>query len=334
MADLTQKREKSGKPNKQPVVTWRRGRNLIQLIECRKSVRLLLRLPKKPRKHDAPFLFKSASSRTLTIAIPPLLLQAAIPKVLYRNQIPFLKQQHWMPQKHWQDLVDLCFQKLQKRQQTEADSANGKNWVQNTKKKKKKKKKGLQNHTPKKLTEGGITDERKRTKTAAKKENSKPPRIVKKQRSRTQTEPLMCGNNNKRYDANSASETQAWYKSWGTESEEIRGLTRGNHRHVLWSKAEKEGKDGNSRRRRRKKKKERRRTQGSEAEQPRVWTEQSVSRGPRCQQQHQKQRKKEKRKETKRKECVRQPCPPGYHPGYLIACTRRTLIDFLLHEHW
>jgi hypothetical protein len=73
-----------------------------------------------------------------------------------------------MPQKHWQDLVDLCFQKLQKRQQTEAGSANGKNWVQNTKKKKKKKK-GLQNHTPKKLTEGGITDERKRTKTTAKK---------------------------------------------------------------------------------------------------------------------------------------------------------------------
>jgi hypothetical protein len=32
-----------------------------------------------------------------------------------------------MPQKHWQDLVDLCFQKLQKRQQTEAGSANGKN---------------------------------------------------------------------------------------------------------------------------------------------------------------------------------------------------------------
>jgi hypothetical protein len=26
----------------------------------------------------------------LTIAIPPLLLQAAIPKVLYRNEIPFL----------------------------------------------------------------------------------------------------------------------------------------------------------------------------------------------------------------------------------------------------
>jgi hypothetical protein len=41
--------------------------------------------------------------------------------------------------------------------------------VQNTKKKKKKKKKGLQNHTPKNLTEGGITDERKRTKTTAKK---------------------------------------------------------------------------------------------------------------------------------------------------------------------
>jgi len=47
-----------------------------------------------------------------------------------------------------------------------------------------------------------------------------------------------------------------------------------------------------------------------------------------------KTKEKRKRKETKRKECVRQPCPPGYHPGYLIACTRRTLIDSLLNEHW
>ncbi len=104
MADLTQKREKSGKPNKQPIVTGRQGRNLIQLIECRKSVRLLLRLPKKPRKHDAPFLFISASSCTLTIAIPPLLLQAAIPKVLYRNQIPFLNNStgcHKITRKIW-----------------------------------------------------------------------------------------------------------------------------------------------------------------------------------------------------------------------------------------
>ncbi len=81
-----------------------------------------------------------------------------------------------MPQNNSQDLVDLCFQKLQKRQQTEADSANGKNWVQNTKKK------GVQNHTPKNLTEGGITDERKRKpKKNNQKENSKPPGIVKKQ---------------------------------------------------------------------------------------------------------------------------------------------------------
>jgi hypothetical protein len=54
--------------------------------------------------------------------------------------------------------------------------------VQNTKKKKKKKKKGLQNHTPKNLTEGGITDERNRKpKKNNQKENSKPPGIVKKQ---------------------------------------------------------------------------------------------------------------------------------------------------------
>jgi hypothetical protein len=60
----------------------------------------------------------------------------------------------------------------------------------------------------------------------------------------------MCGNNKKRYDANSASETETWYKSWDTESEEIRGWNRGNHRHELWSKAEEERKDGNSRSRR------------------------------------------------------------------------------------
>jgi hypothetical protein len=48
--------------------------------------------------------------------------------------------------------------------------------VQNTKKK------GVQNHTPKNLTEGGITDERNRKpKKNNQKENSKPPGIVKKQ---------------------------------------------------------------------------------------------------------------------------------------------------------